>query len=208
MTQATTMPNPPRDYAERASLALVRQDADLVAAAVERILGAGWHTTDRQRRATDMLCFTLKNVPSWVKDHAGAAWSGFSVFTARGGVEYCREFDDLHHVSDLFAEMPEVWKDYLEACFVGLEREADPNGFFRQWYAAIARRYLRSLIAQSTSRSDSKKRHLLCRQAFAEAVPSFAQFFDSLRDFIGVEYASDGRWRRGDEARKGWNINT
>jgi hypothetical protein len=207
MPEATTRPNPPRDYAERTNLPLDRGDADVVAVAVERILGAGRHPTVRQRWATDMLSFPLRNVPSWIKHHAGEAWSSFSEFAAQEGMAHCREFDDLDHVCGLFANMPEVWDNRLEACFVGLEREADPDGFFRQWYAAITRRYLRSLaIAQSSSLSDSEKRHSLCRKAFAEAVPSFAQFFDSLRDFVGVGHASSGRWGQGDESRKGWSF--
>ena len=209
MPQATTRPNPPRDYAERASLPLDRGGADVVAVAAERILGAGRHLTVRQRWATDMLCFPLANVPSWVRHHAGEAWSSFSEFAAKGGILHCREIDDLDQVCDLFAQMPEVWADRLAPCFVGLEREADPHGFFRQWYAAITRRYLNSLaITQSSSLSDSKSRHLLSRKAFAEATPSFAQFFDSLRDLIEVGYAVGGRWRQGDEFRKDWNVNS
>lgn len=209
MPQATTRPNPPCDYAERASLPLDRGDADVVAVAVKRILGVGCHPTVRQRWATDMLCFPLRNVPSWIKHHAGEAWSSFSEFAAQGGILHCREIDDPDHVCDLFAQMPEVWTDRLEPCFVGLEREADPDCFFRQWYAAITRRYLKSLaIVQSYSLNDSKKRHFLCRKAFAEAVPSFAQFFDSLREFVGVGNIVGGRWRQGDEYRKGWNVNS
>ena len=205
MPQATTMPNPPRDYAERASLPLVRRDADLVATAVERILCDEPDFTPREKRVTDMLSFPLENVPSWIKHHAGEAWSSFSEFAARGGIVHCCEIDDLDHVCDLFAKIPEVWDDRLEASFVGLEREADPDSFFRDWYAAIISRYHKSLvIAQSSSLSDSKKRHLLCRQTFAEAVPSFAQFFDSLREFVGAEHVAGGKWRQGDRYRKGW----
>jgi len=207
MSKSTTRPNPPHDYAERARLPLVRGDADVVAVAVERILGARPDLTVRQRRATEMMCFPLKNVPSWIRHHAGEAWSSFGLFAAQGGIEYCRESDNLDHVCDRFAKMPEHWLDRLEACFVGLEREADPEGFFRQWYAAITRRYLRSLaIAQSSSLSDSKSRHLLCRKVLAEAVPSFAQFFDSLRDFVGAGHVVGGRWRQGDEYRKDWSF--
>ena len=205
MPQATTMPNPPRNYAERASLPLDREDADVVAVAEERILGAGRHLTVRERRATDMLCFPLANVPSWIKHHTGEAWSSFSEFAAKGGIMHCREIDDLDHVCDLFAKMPEVWADRLEACFVGLEREADPDSFFRDWYAAIISSYHKSLaIAQLSSLSDSEKRHLLCRMAVSEAVPSFAQFFDSLREFVGAEHVSGGRWGQGDGYRKSW----
>ena len=205
MPQATTMPNRPRDYAERASLPLVRRDADLVTAAAERILGAGPDFIPREKRVTEMLCFPLKNVPSWIRHHTGEAWSSFSEFAARGGIMHCRETDDLDHVCDLFAKITEVWDDRLEACFVGLEREADPDSFFRDWYAAIISRYHKSLvIAQSSSRFDSKKRHLLCRMAVSEAVPSFAQFFDSLREFVGAEHVSGGRWGQGDGYRKSW----
>jgi hypothetical protein len=205
MPRATTMPNPPNDYAERASLPLVRRDADLVAAAAERILCDEPYFTPREKRVTDMLCFPLENVPSWIKHHTGEAWSSFSEFAARGGIMHCREIDDLNHVCDLFAKMPEVWADRLEACFVGLEREADPDSFFRDWYAAIISRYHKSLvIAQSSYLSDSKKRHLLCRMAVSEAVPSFAQFFDSLREFVGAEHVSGGRWGQGDGYRKSW----
>lgn len=208
MPKATKRPKPPRDYAERASLPLDRGDADVVAFAAERILGAGRHLKVRQRWVVDMLCFPLRNVPSWIKHHAGEAWSSFSEFAAQGGILHCHEIDDLEHVCDLFAQMPEVWTDRLEASFVGLEREADPDSFFRDWYAAIISRYQNSLaIAQSSSLSDSKKRHLLCRMAVSEAVPSFAQFFDSLREFVGAEHASGGRWGQGDESRKDWNVN-
>lgn len=205
MPQVTARPNPPHDYAERAKLPLDRGDADVVSIAIKRILGAGPDLTPRERRATDMLCFPIKNVPSWVRHHAGEAWSSFSQFAAQGGIEFCRESDDLDEVCDLFERMPDCWLDRLEACFVGLEREADPDGFFRQWYAAATRRYLRSLAnAQLDSLSDSKKRHLLCQNAVSEAVPSFAQFFDSLREFVGAEYASGGRWGEGERYRKNW----
>ena len=118
---------------------------------------------------------------------------------------HCRETDDLDHVCALFAKITEVWDDRLEACFVGLEREADPDSFFRDWYAAIISRYHKSLaIAQSSSLSDSKKRHLLCRMAVSEVVPSLAQFFDSLREFVGAEHVSGGRWGQGDGYRKSW----
>jgi hypothetical protein len=152
-----------------------------------------------------MLCFPLKNVPSWIKHHAGEAWGSFSEFAAQGGIVHCRELDDLDGVCELFAKMPEVWANRLEPCFVGLEREADPDGFFRQWYAEIKRRYIKALdIAQSSSLSNSKKRHFLCQRALAEAVPSFAQFFDSLRCFLGLSACHGGRWRDGDEARSKW----
>lgn len=209
MPKATTMPNPPNDYAERASLPLVRRDADLVTAADEILLCAEPDITPREKRVTDMLSYPLKNVPSWIKQHTGEAWSSFSEFAAQGGTLHCCGIDDLNHVCGLFAKMPEVWTDRLEACFVGLEREADPDSFFRDWYATIISRYHKSLaIAQSSSLSDSKKRHLLCRMAVSEAVPSFAQFFDSLREFVGAGHASGGRWGQGDAYRKGWNINT
>lgn len=205
MPKSTTRPNPPNDYAERARLPLIRGDADVVAVAVERILGARPDLTVRQRRATEMMCFPLKNVPSWIRHHAGEAWSSFGLFAAQGGIEYCRESDNLDHVCDLFAKMPEVWTDRLEPCFIGLEREADPDGFFRQWYAAIVGRYLKSLAAaQEKSPSNSKRRHLLCRMAVSEVVPSFAQFFDSLRCFLGLSGYNSGRWRDGDEARSKW----
>ena len=205
MPQATTRPNPPCDYAERASLSLDREDADVVAVAAERILGAGRHLTVRERRATDMLCFPLANVPSWVRHHAGEAWSSFSEFAAQGGMAHCREIDDPDYVCDLFAQTPERWLDRLDPCFVGLEREADPDSFFRDWYAAIISSYHKSLaIAQSSSLSDSEKRHLLCRMAVSEAVPSFAQFFDSLREFVGAQHVSGGRWGQGDGYRKSW----
>ena len=113
MPQATTMPNPPRDYAERASLPLDRGGADVVAGAAERILGAGPDFTPREKRVTDMLSFPLENVPSWIKHHAGEAWSSFSEFAARGGIMHCREIDDLDLVCDLFAKIPEVWDDRL-----------------------------------------------------------------------------------------------
>lgn len=207
MSKRTTRPNPPHDYAERARLPLVRGDADVVAVAVESILGARPDLTVRQRRATEMMCFPLKNVPSWIRHHAGEAWSSFGLFSAEGGIEYCRESDNLDHVCDLFAKMPEVWTDRLEPCFVGLEREADPDGFFRKWYAAIVRRYLKLLAAaQEKSPSNSNRRHFLCRMAVSEVVPSFAQFFDSLRDFVGVGQISSGRWGQGDEYRKGWSF--
>lgn len=209
MPQATTRPNPPSDYAERASLPLVRGDADVVAVAVERILGCGPDLTVRQRWATDMLCFPLKNVPSWIRHHAGEAWSSFSEFAAQGGIKYCSESDDLDEVCEQFTRMPKYWLDRLDPCFVGLEREADPDGFFRQWYEAIMRRHLKALdVAQSASLSDSKKRHFLCQKAVSEAMPSFAQFFDSLRDFVGAGHASSGRWRQGDQYRKGWSVNS
>ena len=154
-----------------------------------------------------MLCFPLKNVPSWIKHHAGEAWSSFSEFAAQGGMLYCREIDDLDHVCELFAKMPDVWSDRLEACFVGLEREADPDGFFRRWYAALIQYYFKSLaIAEATSLYDSKRRHLLCRMAVSEAVPSFAQFFDSLRCFLELSGCHAGRWRDGDEARSKWSL--
>ena len=205
MPQVTIRPNPPRDYAGRANLPLVRGDAEVVAVAVERIVGAGRHPMVRQRWVTDMLCFPLENVPSWIKHHTGEVWSSFSEFAARGGIMHWRDIDDLDHVCDLFAKMPEVWADRLEACFVGLEREADPDSFFRDWYAAIISRYHKSLvIAQSSSRCDSKKRHLLCRMAVTEVVPSLAQFFDSLREFVDAEHVSGGRWGQGDGYRKSW----
>ena len=206
MPQATKMPNPPNDYAERASLPLVRRDADLVAAAAERILCVEPDFTTREKRVTDMLSFPLENLPSWIKHYTGEAWSSFSEFAAQGGIVHCCGIDDLNHVCDLFAKMPEVWADRLEACFVGLEREADPDSFFCDWYAAIISRYHKSLaIAQSSSLSDSKKRHLLCRMAVSEAVPSFAQFYDSLRGFVGAGHASGGRWGQGDAYRKDWH---
>ena len=209
MPQVMFRPNPPRDYAERAILRLDRGDADILSAAVEKILGARPDLTTRENRATDMLWFPLKNVPSWVRHHASEAWIGFSKFAAQQGIEYCQESDVLDEVCDLFEKMPDCFLDRLEACFVGLEREADPDGFFRQWYAAITLRYLGSLAtARTSSRLDSKKRHFLCQRALNEAVPCFAQFFDSLREFVGAEHVSVGSWGQGDEYRKDWHCNS
>ena len=206
MSQVKKMPNPPDDYAERARLPLAHGDPGVVATAVRRISCAEPYFTLRNKRVTDMLSFPLENVPSWIKHHTGEAWSSFSEFAARGGIMHCHEIDDLDHVCDLFAKIPEVWDDRLEACFVGLEREADLDGFFRHWYAAIISRYHKSLaIAQSSSLSDSMKRHLLCQKAVAETVPSFAQFFDSLREFVGARHVSSGRWGQGDKLRINWS---
>lgn len=209
MPKSNTRPTPPCDYAERACLPLVPGDADVVALAVKRILGTAPDTIPRQKRTTEMLSLPLENVPSWISHHAGEAWSSFSEFVAQGGVEYCRDSDDLDEVCDLFARVKENWLDRLESCFAGLEREADPDGFFRVWCMSMHRSYLEALFAaQLSSLSDSTRRHLLCQRAVSEIVPSFAQFFDSLRDFVGAGNFQSGKWGQGDEYRKGWSVNS
>mgnify|MGYP006438225453 CR=1 FL=1 len=152
-----------------------------------------------------MLCLPLDNVPSWVRHHAGEAWSCYSEFRAHGGTQYCPELDKPAGVCERIARMPEGLRDRLDPVFVGLEREADPEDFFRIWFAALQRNFINILeAAKEASASDTVKRLRLSQQAVLDTAPEFSQFFDSLRDFIGASACKAGSWRQGDSWRAEW----
>jgi hypothetical protein len=97
------------------------------------------------------------------------------------------------------ASMPEGLLNRLEPSFVGLEREADPNGYSRKRYSKLCERYTQAMKdADFISGSDYEQRYRLYSRTARGFAAEFSQFFDSLREFIGYSACVGGRWGQGD----------
>ena len=196
-------PVPPKDFGSRACGPLNHGDSSIGVAAAKKIMGS----SSRQQRSLEMASYPVDGLPSWVRHHAGEAWCIFCEFIVQGGTIFIRELDDSVDVCVRLVSMPENLLDRLEPSFIALEREADPDGFFRNWYLRLRERYNRSMeTVNQMSGSDNEKRYRHSARVVRGCVPEFTEFFDSLREFIGYEACLSSRWRQGDASRKKWNM--
>ena len=200
-----TVPEPPSDFTVRACSRPDLGDSHLVLAAAERIHGSS--LAPRMAHEVLISACPLTAVPAWIRHHVGEAYRAYSQFVARGGTEYCPDLDDPAEVCDRMAALPEGLMPRLSAAFEGLEREADPEAFFRNWYTSLSRRYDQAMqAARMESGSDTKRSHQRSLRIVKDTVPDFSQFFDCLRDFIGRRACVSGGWNGGDSWRCDWDM--
>lgn len=199
------VPQPPADFTARACGVLDHGDSHVVVAAAQRIHGSIW--TTRMEREVVMASCPVTAVPAWIRHHVGEAYSTYSRFVALGGTEYCPDLDDPADVCDRMATLPDSLMNRLSAAFVGLEREADQDAFFRNWYASLSRRYGQAMqSARTGAGSDTKGGHQRSLRVVQDTVPDLSQFFDCLRDFIGYRACASGGWSAGDLWRRDWDM--
>ena len=149
----------------------------------------------------------VENLPSWIRHHVWKAWSVFSSFVAQSGTEFCPEIDDPQDVCNRLASMPEKLLDRLEPSFIGLEREVDNDGIFRNWYSALSKRYAHDMkTVKLIYRTDYTKSYTHSALVVQKFIPEFAKFFDSLREFIGIQACLNSCWRQGDTYRAKWDL--
>ena len=207
MPYSPTRPIPPKDYAERAGGPLDPRDSGISIAAAKRRLALSDQSDSRQQRSIEMVSYHVENLPSWIRHHVGEAWSVFSSFIAQGGTEFCPEIDDSQDVCNRLASLPENLLDRLEPSFIGLEREADPEGYFRNWYSALSKRYAHDMkTVKLIYRTDYTKSYTHSALVVQKFIPEFAKFFDSLREFIGIQACLNSCWRQGDTYRVKWDL--
>ena len=207
MTYSPIRPIPPKDVAARALRPLDPGKSDDCLNSAIGTLGQPNEINGQQSRASCMASYRVENLPSWIRHHVGEAWSNYSEYIALGGIDFCSETDDPADVCVRLANIPENLLDRLEPSFIGLEREADPDGFYRAWYSGLFERYGRSLeTINLMSGSDYRMRYRLYARAVKKSVPEFTGFFNDLRNFIGDEACLGGRWHQGDASRAEWNM--
>ena len=154
-----------------------------------------------------MASYSVENLPSWIRHHVGEAWSIFSGRIEQGGAEFCPKEDDPAEVCDILENIPEILLPRLEPSFIGLQREADPDEFFKNWYLGLSKRYTQDMkTVKLISGSDYKKRYQKSALVLQKFIPEFTAFFDSLREFIGNQACLNSRWKQGDASRKKWDL--
>ena len=196
-------PTPPKDFAARACDPLEHGDSNICVTAAKKTMDV----SIRQQRSIEMASYPLDSLPSWLRHHAGEAWSIFSNRIGRGGVEFCPELDDPKEVCELLANMPESLLNRLEPCFLGLEREGDPKGFFRNWFLELSKKYRQDMLsADLISGSNDAERYQNRARAVGKSVPEFTEFFESLREFIGNEACMNSSWLQGDASCAAWDL--
>ena len=129
MTYSPIRPIPPKDFAARALLPLDPGKSDVCLNSASGILGKSNEIKGQQSRTSCMALNSVENLPSWIRHHVGEAWSIFSGRVEQGGAEFCPKEDDPAEVCDVLENIPEILRPRLEPSFIGLEREADPDGF-------------------------------------------------------------------------------
>jgi len=207
MAYSPIRPIPPKDFAVRALRPLDPGKSDDCLNSANKQLRASNEISAGQSRASCMASYRVENLPSWIRHHVGEAWSNYSEYIAQGGIDFCSETDDPADVCVRLANIPENLLDRLEPSFIGLEREADPDGFYRAWYSGLFERYGRSLeTINLMSGSDYRMRYRLYARAVKKSVPEFTGFFNDLRNFIGDEACLGGRWHQGDASRAARNM--
>jgi hypothetical protein len=207
MTYSPIRPIPPKDFAARALLSLDPSKNDVCLNSASGTLGQSNEINGQQSRASCMASYSVENLPSWIRHHVGEAWNIFSGRIEQGGAEFCPKEDDPAEVCDILENIPEILLPRLEPSFIGLEREADPDGFFRNWYLRLRERYNKSMeTVNLMSGSDNEKRYRHSARVVRGSVPEFTEFFIDLRKFIGDEACLSSRWRQGDASREKWNM--
>jgi hypothetical protein len=207
MTYSPFKPTLPKDFAAPALLPLDPDKSDVCLNSASGILGKSNEIKGQQSRTSCMALNSVENLPSWIRHHVGEAWSIFSGRIEQGGAEFCPEEDDPAEVCDILENIPEILLPRLEPSFIGLEREADPDGFFRNWYAGLCERYIQSMeTVKLQSGADYKKRYRKSALVLQKFIPEFTSFFDSLREFIGNQACLSSRWTQGDGSRARWNL--
>ena len=207
MTYSPIRPIPPKDFAARALGPLDPSKSDDCINSANKQLRASNEISAGQSRASCMASYRVENLPSWIRHHVGEAWSNYSEYIAQGGIDFCSETDDPADVCVRLANIPENLLDRLEPSFIGPEREADLDGFYRDWYSGLCERYGRSLeTINLMSGSDYRMRYRHYARAVQKSVPEFTEFFNDLRKFIGNEACRSGQWRQGDASRAAWNM--
>ena len=129
MAYSPIRPIPPKDFAVRALRPLDPGKSDDCLNSANKQLRASNEISAGQSRASCMASYRVENLPSWIRHHVGEAWSNYSEYIAQGGIDFCSETDDPADVCVRLANIPENLLDRLEPSFIGLEREADPDGF-------------------------------------------------------------------------------
>jgi len=203
MTYSPIRPIPPKDFAARALLPLDHGDS-IISFAKTKSMPA---LSSRQKRSIEMASYPVDSLSSWLRHQVGEAWNIFSGFVALGGTVFCPEIDDPQDVCLRLAYLPESLLDRLEPSFIGLQREADPDEFFQNWYLGLSKRYTQDMkTARLISSVDYKKRYQKSALVLQKFIPEFTVFFDSLREFIGNQACLSGRWQQGDVSRKKWDL--
>ena len=203
MTYAPARPTPPKDFTARACGPLNHGDS-IISVAKTKSMPA---LSSRQKRSIEMASYPVDSLPSWLRHQVGEAWNIFSGFVALGGTVFCPEIDDPQDVCLRLAYLPESLLDRLEPSFIGLQREADPDEFFQNWYLGLSKRYTQDMkTARLISSVDYKKRYQKSALVLQKFIPEFTVFFDSLREFIGNQACLSSRWRQGDGSRARWNL--
>ena len=207
MAHSPIRPLPPKDFAARAPRPLDPGKSDDCLNSANKNPRASNESSTEQSRANCMASYRVENLPSWIRHHVGEAWSNYSAYIAQGGIDFCSKTDDPADVCVRLANIPENLLHRLEPSFIGLEREADPDGFYKDWYSGLCERYGRSLKnINLLSGADYKIRYRHYARAVRESVPEFTGFFNDLRNFIGDEACLGGRWHQGDSSRAAWNM--
>ena len=207
MTNSPFKPKPPKDFAARALLPLDPGESDVCLNSGNGILGQSNEIKGQQSRTSCMALNSVENLPSWIRHHVGEAWSIFSGRIEQGGAEFCPKEDDPAEVCDILENIPEILLPRLEPSFIGLQREADPDEFFKNWYLGLSKRYTQDMkTVKLISGSDYKKRYQKSALVLQKFIPEFTAFFDSLREFIGNQACLNSRWKQGDASRKKWDL--
>jgi len=207
MTYSPIRPIPPKDFAARALLPLDPGKSDVCLNSASGILGKSNEIKGQQSRTSCMASYSVENLPSWIRHHVGEAWSIFSGRIEQGGAEFCPKEDDPAEVCDILENIPEILLPRLEPSFIGLQREADPDEFFKNWYLGLSKRYTQDMkTVRLISGSDYKKRYQKSALVLQKFIPEFTAFFDSLREFIGNQACLNSRWKQGDASRKKWDL--
>ena len=207
MTYSPIRPIPPKDFAARALLPLDPGKSDVCLNSASGILGKSNEIKGQQSRTSCMASYSVENLPSWIRHHVGEAWSIFSGRIEQGGAEFCPKEDDPAEVCDILENIPEILLPRLEPSFIGLQREADPDEFFKNWYLGLSKRYTQDMkTVKLISGSDYKKRYQKSALVLQKFIPQFVAFFDSLRESIGNQACLNSRWKQGDASRKKWDL--
>ena len=207
MTDSPFKPTLPKDFAAPALLPLDPDKSDVCLNSASGILGKSNEIKGQQSRTSCMASYSVENLPSWIRHHVGEAWSIFSGRIEQGGAEFCPKEDDPAEVCDILENIPEILLPRLEPSFIGLQREADPDEFFKNWYLGLSKRYTQDMkTVKLISGSDYKKRYQKSALVLQKFIPEFTAFFDSLREFIGNQACLNSRWKQGDASRKKWDL--
>ena len=196
-------PTPLKDFNSRASGPLEHGDNNISYIAAKRMTDL----SSRKLRSIDMAYYPVNSLPSWLRHHVGEAYSMFSCFVEQGGTVFCPELDDPREVCDRLANFPESLLDRLEPSFIGLEREADPDEFFKNWYLGLCQKYIQDMkTVKLISGPDYKKRYQKSALVLQKFIPEITAFFDNLREFIGNQACLSSRWKQGDVSRAKWDL--
>lgn len=185
MKRRLVKPTPPREFATPCERPLDYGDSPIIIDATKRMLGPINTLSDQNRRVIEMSACPMASVPGLLRHHVSKARHNCEVFTGRGGADFCPERDDLADVCALLRGILIRWLDLLEPCFVGLERKADPDGYYRNWYSDICDSYGSGLdAADARSPTNQNQRYGLYQSVIRGISPELTRFFDDLGRFL------------------------